>query len=121
MFKELYYWMATQLSKIKSNNNPLLNAYFLIVIFQSFNCGTLFLIVNYFTKVHFVKNAHVYIGVSLTSLLCIINYFLLYAKRKIIFEKYDNLSPKRRTKGLFCFWLYVLLSIIVFFVAAANL
>jgi len=121
MFKELYYWMATRLSKIKSNDDPPLNAYFLIVIFQNFNIGTLLLIVNYFIKVHFAKNAHIFIGVSMFILLFVVNYFPLYAKREEIFKKYNNLSQKRRKKGLLYFWLYVLLSIIVFFVAAANL
>jgi hypothetical protein len=40
MFEELYYWMSNRLAKIKSNDNPSFNAYFLIGILQIFNIGT---------------------------------------------------------------------------------
>ena len=121
MFNELYYWMSTRLAKIESNDNPPFNAYFVIIILQSFNLGTIFVIVNYFTKIHFAKNAYIYLGLSEAFVLAVINYFTLYAKRKDIFKKYENVSPKRKTRGLLYFWLYVLLSTIIFFVAVANM
>ena len=52
MFKELYYWMSTRLAKIKSNDNPPFNAYFIINVLQIFNIVTLLMIVNYFVKAH---------------------------------------------------------------------
>ena len=121
MFQEIYYWMSTRLARIKSNDNPPFNAYFLICFLQAENIGTLFVIVNYFTKIHFVKNAYIYIGLSLALILFVINYFTLYAKREEIFEKYKKVLPKRKTKGLLYFWMYVLLSTIIFWVAVANL
>jgi hypothetical protein len=121
MFKELYYWMSSRLAKIKSNDDPPFNAYFVICFLQSFNIGTLFIIVNYFAKIRFAKNAYIYVGLSLAFVLFVINYNMLYKKREDIFKKYENLSSKRKAKGLFYFWLYVLVSTIIFFVAAANL
>jgi hypothetical protein len=88
---------------------------------QAFNIGTFIVIINYFAKIHFAKNAHIYIGLSLAFVLAVINYFYLYAKRAKIFKKYANVSPKRKVKGLIYFWLYALLSTIIFFVAVANL
>lgn len=120
MFKELYYWMSTRLAKIKSNDDPPFNAYFVICFLQSFNIGTIYVVVNYYAKIHFVKNAYVYLGLSLALVLFVINYNLLYKKREDIFKKYENLQPKRKVEGLVYFWLYVLLSTIIFFVAAAN-
>jgi membrane protease YdiL (CAAX protease family) len=113
--------MYTRLCKIKSNDMPALNAYFLIMILQAFNIGTIFVVVNYFAKIHFAKNAHIYQGLSLAFVLAVINYFPLYAKRDKIFKKYANVSPKRKVKGLIYFWLYVLLSTIIFWTAVANL
>ena|ERR1035437_5484202 len=121
MFQEIYYWMYTRLCKIKSNDMSASNAVFLIVTLQSFNIATVFVIINYYAKIHFAKSLNVYIGLSLAFVLCVINYFLLYAKREKIFKKYENISAKRNVKGLIYFWLYVLLSTIIFFVAAANL
>lgn len=121
MFEDFYYWMSSQLARIESNDDPPLNAYFVIGILQVFNIGTLFVIVNYFTKIHFAKNAYIYIGFFLALVLAVINYFYLYARREVIFKKYENLSPKRKKKGLFYFWLYVLLSTVIFWVSAAIL
>ena len=121
MFEELYYWMSTRLTKIKSNDNPSFNAYFLIMFLQGFNIGTIFVIVNYYTKIHIPKNSSILIGLSLFIILIIINYPTLYKRRKEIFKKFENMESKRKRKGLFYFWLYVCLSTIIFWVAAANL
>jgi hypothetical protein len=121
MFKEIFYWMSTRLAKIKSNDNPSLNAYFIICFLQSFNIGTLFIFLNYFAKLRFPKNAYIYFGVSLAILLLILNYQLYYKHKEEIFEKYEKFSPKRKVKGLVYFWLYVLLSTIIFFLSTAHL
>jgi hypothetical protein len=121
MFEELYYWMYTRLAKIKSNGNPPFNAYFLIGFLQVENIGTLLIIVNYFAKIHFAKNAYIYTGLILAFVLSVINYITLYARRKEIFQNYENMEANRKTKGLLYFWLYVLLSTIIFWVSAAIL
>jgi len=100
---------------------PAFNAHFLIMMLQAFNIGTFIVIINYFAKIHFAKNAHIYIGLSLAFVLAVINYFYLYAKKEEIFKKYENLPPERKVKGLIYFWLYVLLSTIIFWTAVANL
>jgi hypothetical protein len=122
MFKELYYWMSNRLSNIPSNDNPDFNAYILIALLQIFNIGTLFIILDhFFLKIHYPKNAHIYIGLSEALIFFVINYFTLYTKRKVIFQKYEKMDAKRKKRGLIYFWTYVILSIVIFFVAAANL
>jgi len=121
MFEELYYWMATRLSKIKSNDNPPFNAYFLIMILQIFNIGTLYVIVNYYIKVHLPKNTYIYIGLLLALILAVINYPTLYKRRKEIFEKFENMELNRKKKGLIYFWLYVCLSTIIFMLVTSPL
>jgi len=121
MFKEIYYWMTTRLSKIKSNDNPPFNAYFMICFLQGFNIETIFIVVNYFTKIHFAKNSYIYWGLLEAFILFLINYNTLYKNKNEIYEKYVKIDSKRKTKGLIFFWLYVSISIILFFVAAAYL
>lgn len=121
MFKELYYWMYNQLAKIELNDDPLLNAYFVIGILQILNIITIFIVINYFFKIQFFKNASIYIGITLAVVILIINYFTLYAKSKKIFQEYVGMQPKRKAKGLIFFWLYVSLSIIIFLAVAAKL
>ena len=79
MFEEFYYWMTILLSKIETNDNPPHNAYFIIIFLQSFNIWTLFIFVNYFTKISFPENASIYIGVPLALVLGVINHYALWS------------------------------------------
>jgi hypothetical protein len=121
MFNEIYFWTYNYLRKIKTNDTPAFNSYLLICIFQGANVGTIWVIINYFLKVDIDKNTAVALGIVLTVLLSIINYFLLYANREDIFTKYNNLQTKRRLKGQIYFWIYVLMSFTLFYVSVANL
>jgi ABC-type nickel/cobalt efflux system permease component RcnA len=111
MFKELYYWMYSYVKTIKSNDTPATSSYFLISLLQGFNILTFAVIIIYLLKINTssVKNTTTYLGISLGIVLYIINYFLLYAQRKSIIEKYEAIPPERKTKGKIYFWLYVLL------------
>ena len=121
MFAEFYYWMATRLSKLPTNDNPSYNAYFLIMILQNFNIVTIFILINHFAKIKFPKGLVILMGLSLTIILVVIDYISLYSRRNEIFKKCENFSPYRRRKGLIYFWLYVVLSITIFWTLAAVL
>jgi threonine/homoserine/homoserine lactone efflux protein len=121
MFKELYYWMYFYLSKIKTNDTPAFNAGLLISLLQIFNILTFAIIINYFVKADLDIIVSDYVGLTLCAILLIIDYFSLYAQRKIIFEKYGALQPKRKTRGIICFWLYAVLSLVGLFVSGAYL
>lgn len=123
MFNELYYWMYYHLCKIKTNDTPALNAYIIISVLQGFNIGTIYIIAAYFLKVDTStdRNTALYMGLSLIAVLYLINYFLLYRKRETIFQKYESASPKRKTKGMIYFWLYVVLSLVILFTLGINL
>jgi len=123
MYRELYYWMYMTLRKIKTNDTPAFNASLLICILQMANIGTVCIIGAYLFKIDTLTDriTAVYIGLGLYIFLFVINYFLLYAQRELILERYQDLLPKRKTKGQIYFWLYVLLSLVIFFVAGINL
>lgn len=123
MFRELYYWMYMTLRKIKTNDTPAFNASLLLCILQMANLGTVYVIGAHFLKLNNStdRNTAIYIGLGLAGILFVLNYFLLYSRRNAIFGQYENLSQARKTKGNIYFWLYVLLSLVLFFVAVANL
>lgn len=121
MFNEIYFWMFTYLGRIKTNKTPAFNAYLIISILQIFNLGTLLILINYFLKFNIDRNAAVYFGLFLAIIFAILNYFIFYAKREDIIKKYGELLPERKTRGQICFWLYVLLSFVVFFVSVSKL
>jgi hypothetical protein len=121
MFKELYFWMYSYLSIVKSNKTPAFNAYLIISSFQIFNLATVIVWINYFLKINIDKDAAVIFGLLIASIFAVINYFFFYKKREYIFTKYQKLSPNRKTKGKAIFWSYILLSLIIFFLSIANL
>lgn len=113
--------MYVYLSKVKTNKTPAFSAYVLICILQVFNIGTLGVFINFFSKIDMNKNTAVTTGLALIVVLYILNYILLYAKRKSIFQEYENITTDRKGKGQISFWLYVVLSLVIFFVVIANL
>ena len=122
MFKEYYYFMFYYLRSIKTNDTPAFNAYLLISLLQGLNIESIYIIVAYIFRFSYTpnKNIIIYIGLSLSIALFIINYFLLFAQRKNIFDKYELLSQKIKSKRMIYFWAYVTISVIIFFVSVAN-
>lgn len=112
--------MYFNLRKVKTNDMPAFNAYALICVLQLFNITTLLVLINYFINIKLEKDAAIYTSLIGGIIILIFNRFLLYNKREIIFKKYDNKNPSRKTKGQLFFWLYVLLSLIILFVAISN-
>jgi hypothetical protein len=121
MYKEIYFWMYSYLSRIKTNKTPAFNSYIIICVLQLFNIGTLGGVINFFFRTDIEKTLAVYVGLTTMCFLYILNYFLLYNKREEIFKKYKDAPARRRTTGQLYFWIYVLLSFTIFFVVIANL
>ena len=121
MFREMYFWMYSYLSKIKTNKTPAFNSYLIVSVLQIFNLCTLGIFINYFFKIDVDKNSAAYLGLFLAAIFAFINYFILYSKREIIFKKFSEIPSKRKTKGQVYFWLYVSLSFIIFFVSVAKI
>jgi hypothetical protein len=129
MFRELYYWMYQYLRKIRTNDTPAINAYFLICLLQILNIGTLIVLTRYLLKTNasidistcIDKSIATYIGIGLTVVLLAVNYFLLYSRRNEIFKQFDSLAPARRVRGNIFFWLYAILSFVLLFVLGPTL
>jgi hypothetical protein len=56
----------------------------------------------------------------LSTVLFIINYFLLFAKKMGIFKSFEDLSIKRKLNGQIYFWIYVILSFVIAFIVMVN-
>jgi len=121
MFNEIYFWMYSYLSRIKTNKTPAFSAYLIVSVLQIFNLGTLFVWINYFLKFDIDKISSIYLGLFLAAIFSIVNYFVFYAKRDFIFRKLEELQSNRKIKGQIYFWLYVILSFVIFFMSVANL
>jgi len=89
---------------------------------QALNIFTIEIIIFYVIK--FDQTALInysdFEAIGLFIILNILN-FPLYNKRKNIVHEYEGLSKKQSVKGQIYFWAYVILSIVIFVVADANL
>jgi len=123
MIKEIYYWMTFYLRKVPTNDMPQFNAYLLICLLMFANIGSLFEIISFLLKfdIKTLSQDRILIGIIFGLSIMIPNYFLLFAKRKEITEKYDQLPQKRRIKGIILFWIYSIVSIPLFFILVTNL
>lgn len=123
MLKEMYYWMIYYIKKIKTNDMPEFSAYLLMCVLAFANFGALFVIVSFLFGFD-IKTLNIdrkIIGIIFGLSVMIPNYFLLFAKRKEIVEKYSKLPKNRRIKGIILFWIYSIVSIPLFFKLVENL
>jgi hypothetical protein len=121
MFNEIYFWMVFYLKKVKTNDTPAFNGYLILCMLQIFNFGTVWVLINYFfIKVNVNSDISVKICLFFGAVLCTLNYFLFYARRELIFLKYNCLKPKRKVKGQIFFWIYSLLSFAILLFSLAN-
>ena len=123
MIKEMYYWMMYFLKKIGRTDMLDFNSFLLIIMLLCFNILTCVILLCFLLKVDIKSLTSDYkvIGIIFGLSIMIPTYFLLFAKRKEIVEKYDQLPQKRRTKGIILFWIYSIVSIPLFFILVANL
>jgi hypothetical protein len=121
MFKELYYRLYELLNKVKTNDNPGFNAFIGISFFQCMNILTLFGIANYFLNLSVPKSSAVYSGVFLYVSISVVNFFVLFRKKEKIVKRYKQLPIERQRKGKLYFWLYALITIVLFIYVIVNL
>ena len=123
MIKEIYYWMVFYLRKVPTNDMPQFNAYLLISMLLCFNILTCVILFCFLLRVDIKSLTSDYkvIGFIFGLSIMIPNYFLLFAKRKEITEKYDKLPKKRRIKGIILFWIYSIVSIPLYVILVVNL
>jgi len=126
LFKELYYWMCYYVQLVMKH--PYMGVEWIACTFFSFvrffNFLTLWIIFGVILKVVGGFNSdymEYYIGESyplffiIILILVVIDPFLFYSKRDQIITKYKQFSPKKRIVGKIKFWIYVILTILLFF------
>lgn len=123
MLNEVYYWMIYHFKKIGTTELTEFNAYLLVCVLLFANLGTLLMIIAYLLEIDLKTSRQnaLFLGYGFGLIVMIINYFILFSRRKEIIEKYDQLSKGRRVKGIICFWLYSILSISLLFIVGVNL
>jgi len=123
MIKEIYYWTVFYLRKVKTNDMPEFNAFLSVSLMIFFNIATIFIVAKYIFDIS-LKLSHnetTLVGLSSGLFVGFICYLFTYKQKKEIQEKYDNLPKNRRGKGIVIFWIYVILSFSLLFIAGVNL
>ena len=133
MFRELYYWAYTIYSKKKRFKGYVdLYTFWLITGLQALNYVILLFVIDYLFIItcHFSFMSFLFKGKGkspvsflfagiLGSPIFLYTYFQLERKKKEIIQHYKNkkMSQFRQDWGKLFFWLYVIFSLVSFFVA----
>ena len=120
MYKALYYWMYSYLSKIKTNKTPAFNAFLLIVLFEGVNCISIGRIVYNITRFQSDDKITILCGaVSVFSIMGF-NFFYLYQKRDSIFIEVSKYAEGKFKLSNTVFWIYILTSILFIVIVVLN-
>jgi len=123
MLQEIYFWMTFYVKKIKTNDTPEFNSYLLMCVLVNANIWTIVIIVSSlldFNPKSLGENGKT-IGLICGLFIMVVNYFLLFSKRKQIYAKYEQLPSHRKARGMIFFWIYAILSLPLLFIAGVNL
>jgi len=123
MLQEIYFWMTFYVKKTKTNDTPEFNSYLLMCMLVNANIWTILVIASSLLDFDLksLKGNSQTIGIISGLFVMVVNYFLLFSKRKQIYAKYEQLPSHRKTKGMIFFGIYLILSFPLLFIAIANL
>jgi len=116
-----YYRIYQLLKKVKTNDTPAFNALLLLGLLQTINIATVLSLIKFFTKVELGKQQVVVGGLAVSFLLLIIEFKTLFHKKDEIYKQYENETKEKRRRGTVYLLLYILFSIIIFFVIGETL
>jgi hypothetical protein len=115
MIHEVYYWFFYYVKKINLAKDPEFKAYIIFCMFSAANIAVVFRLMNMLSNDFFIstdKSSIIGKGLIISITYLIIMYFIIYRNRQKIFQKYENMLPKRRLTGKLIFVLYILLTLI---------
>ena|ERR1035437_3361177 len=120
MFKELFYLLFSFVRKLPFVRTPALSSYLFICVLIGFNIATVWFVLYHFLGIS-LANINIdttFWGVLFGSIVMIINYFTMFSKRQVIFEKYSQQPKKRKIKGAILWAMYIILTYVVFCIVA---
>ena len=122
MFKECFYWMYWYVSKInrESELQRFVSAYLVTSLVQGVNIGTLLMVLKQWLKLSLTLGSSRVEGCFLAGILFAINYFYLFRRREQIVLSFERESDERRRKGKRFFWLYLFLSLALFYAVGES-
>jgi len=121
MLTNIYFRIYSALKRVRTNDTPAFNAMILFMCLQSMNISSIFGIINYYLKIDFTRQQAIYSSIVIFILLFIPNFKFFFGKLDIIKNKYQNESNSKRTMSNFYLIIYVLISLVIFFVIGETL
>jgi Ca2+/Na+ antiporter len=112
----IYFRIFQQLKRVKTNDTPAFNALLLLVILQGLNIFTIISVVRYFINFEISKEVGLIGSLILYFLLLAIEFKTLFGKKDEICKRFANETKEERKRGTIYLLLYIVLSIIIFFV-----
>lgn len=118
MFKVINYWLCFFLRKIKTNKTPELSADLMISSNQSSNVLTIYILIRHYFYIKLDDNHNLIFVAIIFIVIGIINHIVLLRKsaREAFFNQYESTSDKRKVRDKFIFWIYMIVSVPLFFI-----
>jgi glucan phosphoethanolaminetransferase (alkaline phosphatase superfamily) len=106
---------------VKSNDTPAFNALLLLLVLLGFNILTAMSVIRYFFNFEISKNFVYSFGLVLYFILLFIGFKTLFGKQNEICKRYENETKEERRKGTIYLLLYIVLSVVLFFILGKPL
>ena len=107
MFKEFCYYLYEIHAGKESDNSKFFSALIGISFLQEMNILTAWGLVNYIFNLVIPKKSVISLGIFISVLISVINYFYLYRNRNEIIKKTEGFSSKREKIGKTFFVIYI--------------
>jgi len=117
----IYYRIFFQLKKVKTNDTPVFNALIFLIVFQALNIISVCGVINHYIKIYLFKNQILMIAIVFSLLLFILNFMYFFRNHKEIFKRYENETEKSKRRGIVYVLLYIIISVVFFFVIGETL
>jgi len=120
MFKEFCYYLYEIHTGKESDNSKFFSATIGISFLHSMNVMAVWGITNYLFNLLIPKDSVIILGVFISVLISVINYFYLYRKRNEIIKKIEGFSSKREKIGKTFFIVYIISTLFLLFYVINN-
>ena len=121
MYKFIFYCLYKDLLRSRINTTPLMSAYFLLTIIQSFHIIIFIEIISKMIDFDIILSLSKFGVIFFSILLMVINYFLYHRKIEDILKKYDPKYGKKKVIQSLIAWSTIILSFALMLIIASSL
>ena len=118
--EKLYYFFYRILHNPKQSKLSFYNAYLGFLFLQYLNLGSVFILINYFTKYTAPKKTAFFLSLFVFGIILIFNYYKLFDKKELIVLTYEKLTDREKQFWILLTWGFIIFSFCFFYYVLEN-